>query len=181
MTVLFHTSSNRMKSKTFDQVLSLMLKMSIPSSSAGDRLEGFLFGFVRLIHYKVKLLPYSSHATVSCHSWSNRSAVRLEVDQGIACLGQLCDGDSSSLFDILRHGSHLLWSDVDELSSVINHTYRGKERTLKSALWLPLLPNRHQSLLLEGTVELLSCVSYLGQAEQCGSSQAFISSLLSDL
>lgn len=74
-------------------------------------------------------------------------AVRLEVDQGIACLDQLGDGDSSPLLDIPSHGSHLLWRDVDELSSVINHTYGGKERTLKSALWLLSLPDRHQLLL----------------------------------
>jgi len=107
------------------------------------------------IHEKVKLPLCFSHAKISCHSGSNGSAVRLEVDQGIACLGQLCDGDSSSLSDVLSHGSHLLWSDVDELSSVINHTYGGKERTLKSALWLLSLPDRHQSLLLEGRFKLL--------------------------
>lgn len=88
------------------------------------------------------------------HSWSSSSAVGLEVDEGTAGLGQLCNGDSSSLLDVLRHSSHLLRSDVDELSSVINHTYGGKERTLKSALWLLSLPDRHQSLL-EGTFQLL--------------------------
>lgn len=86
----------------------------------------------------------------SGQGWSHSSAVRLEVDEGVAGLGQLCNGDSTSLLDVLGHGCHLLCSDVDELSPVINDTCRANTGPCSQHWELPSLPNRQHSLLWEG-------------------------------
>lgn len=104
--------------------------------------EGLLFG----LNYAAYSLKGSTPAVFfSRHGWSKSSAVRLEVDEGITRLGQLRDGDSSSLFDVLSHGSHLLRSDVDELPSVINHTYREERKDLEVSTLAPLT-SRHTSV-----------------------------------
>lgn len=54
--------------------------------------------------------------------------LRREVDEGVAGLGQLCDGHSASLSDELSHSIQLLWSDGDKLPSVIYHTCRKQRR-----------------------------------------------------
>lgn len=161
------------KAKTSDQFLQLMLKQSaLLSPNTAQRLEGFLFAFRYVVYSLKSSTPAFSHATVSCHSWSNSLAVRLEVDQGIACLDQLCNGYSSSLFDKLSHGSHLLRRNIDELSSVINYTYRGKRKDLQvSTLALPTSQQTLVTSFWKGPLNCWGCISYLGQAEQCASSQ----------
>lgn len=48
-----------------------------------------------------------------------------QVDQGVASLRQLRDGDASSLADEARHRAQLLGGDGDELPPVIDHSWGG--------------------------------------------------------
>lgn len=96
-----------------------MLPKSILPSGTTNAPGRFLFAFNGVLY---SLRGKTPAVFLSGHSWSHSSAVRLEVDEGVAGLGQLCNGHSASLLDVLSHGCHLLCSDVDELPPVINHT-----------------------------------------------------------
>lgn len=56
-----------------------------------------------------------------CCPSDGAAALRHQVDEGVAGLCQLSDGDSASLSDELSHRVQLLWSDEDELPSVVDH------------------------------------------------------------
>ena len=58
-----------------------------------------------------------------------------EVDEGVAGLGGLGDGDAPPLLDEARHCTQLLWADGDELPPVVNHTWGAG--TFKNMLWVP--------------------------------------------